>query len=279
MRVLCVGSRRIVGSLAVGVLVASAGVLLADDLSDVAVGSKAEVAATDAVIPGDDFTAKPKIIGHYSDPIKDPDQLSPKKASAKVLDKPTVDIALPVVAYEWKKKIALYDKVAFKAGYKAGTVAAEQIITQTSLVIELELFSKQLEVAANIPGVRLNVPSITAVEDQEGTPVAIARAEDFVVLRGNFFGTKPPKVWLENMVDGVVKMKKLKVIKPLTYPNAAGKLEASCMNPVTGTSELLLQMPSSWPSDWGHAESHNLVLDNGIGISTVPFGTASNAGI
>lgn len=278
MQVSCVGSRRIVGAFAVGVFMASAGVLLADDLPGVAVGSRSEVAATDAAIPGDTFTAKPKVVGHYFDPIKDPAGLIPKKAAVKVLDKPTVDVALPVVAYEWKKKIALYDKVAFKAGYKAGTVAADQVITQTAPVIDLELFSRQLEVAADIPDVRLRLPSITAVEDQEGVPVDVARAEDFVVLRGNFFGAKPPKVWLENMVDGVVKVKKLKVIKPLAYPNAAGKLEASCMDPANGDSELLLQMPSSWPNDWGHAESHNLVLDNGIGISTVPFGTASNGG-
>jgi hypothetical protein len=244
--------------------------ILAGDTGFVAsAGRKMAADANDAGVPGGMFTAKPKIIGYYVDPITKKD----KKASAKVLDKPTVDNPLPTVAYEWKKNVALYSKVAFKAAYKVGTVAADQPLTQTALDIDLELISKQLDAPADIPDITLNPPSITAVVDQAGDPLAVAGPEDLVVLRGCYFGAKPPKVWLENLVNGVIKTKKLKVIKPLAYPSVVGKDDASCTDPETGISELTVQMPSKWPKDWGHAEDHNLVLDNGVGIATFPFGT------
>lgn len=68
-------------------------------------------------------------------------------------------------------------------------------------------------------------------------------------------------------------MAKLKVLNPLEFADAAGKPGASCMDPATGASVLVVQMPTAWPSGWQHGP-HNMVLDNGIGIASFGFATA-----
>jgi hypothetical protein len=124
-------------------------------------------------------------------------------------------------------------------------------------------------------GVFLLSPKVTVVTDGAGAPVAEAGLEEEIVLEGTWFGKKAPAVWLEYVSKGAVKAKKLKVLKPYSFADAKGKDAASCMETTTGVSRITVQMPSKWPKDWDHGVAHNLVLDNGIGVDTVAFGTTA----
>jgi hypothetical protein len=270
--------------------VADAPILAGDVGTTTTPGRNLAANADDAGIADGQFTCVPKITGIYFDPIKDPGKAKQKKASAKVLDKPTVDAPMTDVHFEWTKKVKLFDPTAFKAAYKEGTIAADQPLTQTALDIDLWLTSKQLpdpKTPVDIPDITLNPPTIDGVFDTEGNEIWVAQPGEEVTLRGTLFGQKPPKVWMEYRVDGVgpVKKKSLKVLKPYEY-NAKGKIGNSVMDPDSGISEIRVLIPTKLPKGWIHqlppdglpdsrrpATYHNIVIDNGIGIATVDFGT------
>ncbi len=285
--------------------------ILAGDVGETATPGRAMGASAVAVVPDDEFTSAPKIFGFYNLPNFAPvgdvrgDALAPKKATAKVLDKPDENNPAEVVRYNWTKKVKLFDAKAFKAAYKEGTVAADQAITQTALPIDLQLTSKQLDdpkTPVDIPDIELAPPTVEVVLDGEGNPTNAALPGAQLVIRGALFGQKAPKVWMEYRADGVgpVKMLKLKLVKAYEdakgvaqksiyrYPNTAGKLASSVMDPASGVSEITVVIPEKLPKGWLHEPApapdgmnvrgrpsnlHDIVIDNGVGLAIVPFTT------
>jgi hypothetical protein len=256
--------------------------ILAGDLGgSMAQGRETQTVAADAGLPGNVFSAKPKVYGIYTDPIKDPGGLKPRKATVKVLDKPSPDNVLPAVRGEWTKKVTLYNKADFKAAYKAGTRAMDFLLAnppQGPVEFDLWLDSKELGAAADIPNVFLFPPQIAGVfHGVTDERILSARAGEQIVVRGSFFGKKVPKAWLEYPSGGAIKMLKLKVVKPLAYADINGKLEKNAMQPASGASRVVYQVPDKLPVGWVHGGAaggtHHLVLDNGVGIAVADFDT------
>jgi hypothetical protein len=252
--------------------------IVAGDVGDVV--AEGRETSIEAGVIGGPFTSKPKVYGIYTDPIKDPGGLKPKKATAKVLDKPTVDNPLGRIRCEWKKKVALYDKAAFRAWYKGGNFA--ELFLQANpiapMAFDLRLLSKDVIGEVDIPDLILHPPVIDGVYDALGQRIHRTQAGARLTIRGSFFGKKPPKVWLENVTANGIKMLKLKVVKPLAFPDVNGKPEKSVMQPVSGVCELVVQVPDAFPKDWVHTPAgggffHDLVIDNGVGIAVYEFDT------
>jgi len=283
--------------------------ILAGDVGETATPGRAMAANAEGVVPDDEFTSAPKITGLYQLPVFGifgdgrGNGVAPKKASAKVLDKPDADNPAGIVRYDWTKKVKLFDAKAFKAAYKEGITAADQGLLQNPLPIDLQLASKQLDdpkTPVDIPDIELAAPTVEVVLDGEGNTTNVALPGDQLVIRGALFGQKAPKVWMEYRADGVgpVKMLKLKLVKAYEdakgvpqksiykYPNAAGKLASSVMDPASGVSEITVLIPEKLPKGWLHEEPvtdpemrgrplslHDIVIDNGVGIAIVPFDT------
>jgi hypothetical protein len=284
--------------------------ILAGDIGETATPGRAMAANAVGVVPGDQFTSKPKITGLYYVPNFAPvgdargDGVTPKKATAKVLDKPDAENPVGMVRYDWTKKIRLYDAKAFKAAYKEGITADAQGLVQHPLPIELQLTSKQLDdpkTPVAIPEIQLMAPTVEVVLDGEGNPTNVALPGAQLVIRGGLFGQKAPKAWMEYRAngEGPVKMLKLKLVKAYEdakgvaqksiykYPNAAGKLASSVMDTASGISEITVVIPEKLPKGWLHQEVvtdpemrgrpasylHSIVIDNGVGLAIVPFDT------
>lgn len=236
-------------------------------------GSAFAVPATD-VDPGlPAFTAKPKVTGVYFDPIK-PGKA--KRAAAAVVTKIVKGVPEPEVRCEWRKLVRLYDAKAFKAAYARGETAEDFLlakpIADLNAAIEVQAKDGARTYRRNVWQYRLRPPAITEVTDPDDNPVVQAGLGQFLKVNGEWFGKKAPKAWLEYTVGGKVRMVKLKILKPYRYADALGKPGASTMDPDTGDSTLFVQMPATWPGGWQHGP-HHLVIDNGVGLATLPFAT------
>ncbi len=250
-----------------------------------AVGSQVEFVAAD-VDDGQggqltEFTRTPKTWVHYNDPKAFPED-SIKNAALGAVTKLAKGEAAETVFSEWKKKLCLYDKKAFKEGMKAGEDCRTFLLANLLWPLWSTPHVKTTEGDIKLDqalgyGVFLMPPEIGAVIDGAGDPVAEVGLDAEITLTGHWFGKKAPSVWLEYVSKGAVKAKKLKVVKPYGFADAKGKAGASCMETLTGASEVTVQMPSKWPKDWDHGVAHNLVLDNGVGLATYPFGTVGDA--
>ena len=140
------------------------------------------------------------------------------------------------------------------------------------------LASKELGADADIPNHFLFPPQIAGVFDGVTDDLILsARAGDRIVVRGSFFGKKPPKAWLEYPSGGAIKMLKLKVVKPLAYADISGKPDKSAMQAASGASRVVYQIPDKLPAGWVHGGAaggtHHLVLDNGVGLAVIDFDT------
>jgi hypothetical protein len=229
------------------------------------------------------FTRKPTLYGRYYDPIKDPGQLKPKIAKHGLLTKVSAKDNPPKssVDCEWKKKVCLYDRKAFAAAWKAGTLTAAVLATPLS-PLPFAMRAKTTENGIKIDddlldnAVRmLAPPEIAAAENPwDATPDPVIHAAGRLRVVGMYFGIKPPKAWFEYLdAKGAVKKATCGIVKAFPYANPKGQPGKSCMDTATGDSELLLIAPKKWPTGWNHGESHDLVLDNGIGLVTVAVAT------
>jgi hypothetical protein len=225
-----------------------------------------QVALTATVVPDVDpaFTENPKITGYYFDPVKG-------KKIAKTAIKGTLNEDGSQVILDLKKKVKLYDAKAFKAAYKAGTICDRFLGDQPNqgLLFDLDVTHKVAGVSQTDRCAQLSLlpPQIVGFGGEPPVPGNV------VAVDGNWFGVKPPKVWLEYGVTGprgdYVKQLKLKVLKPYPFANAKDKPNTSCMDVDTGESQIQVQLPDAWPKGWGDLSTqHFLVIDNGIGLAT-----------
>jgi len=227
------------------------------------VGNILGLGADDVPETGGAFTAAPKLIGHYFDPVKG-------KKFAKATFKATLDAPAPApgAVFELKKKVKLYDAKAFKAAYKAGQRCLDFLNIQPNQGMLFNLEAQHAQGAEPFSGLVAHVallpPEITSLD---GGP----DLGSVLTINGNWFGVKPPKVWLEYRVANpkggfITKALKLKVLKDFIYQDAKGK--PSCMDPDGGASQIRVQFPDAWPKGWDDGD-HFLVLDNGTGMTTI----------
>jgi hypothetical protein len=214
------------------------------------------------------FSAKPKLSHAYNDPVAG----KPKAKAAKVLT--AIDRADPPdeLLCTWTVKQALYDKklADWKTDYcrdvlDAGLIGPCEVARTASTT-----FADGTRLVGGDAGNAFLVPpEICHVADLIGWVIRSVSAGDEIRVGGGYFGSKPPKVWLEYRdAKGKLKQLKCKVQKNRFFDDAAGKPAKSCMDPANGFSEIIVQMPAKWPKGWMHGR-HDLVIDNGCGRAFV----------
>jgi hypothetical protein len=233
----------------------------------VAVGLLFPVSAAEANVPGGVFSKAPKVWATYHDPVKDPLGMKIKKASAKVVTKILKGTTVASVDVEWKKKVRLYDLKAFKGEQKIGTSVVLWLENNPvrDLNVDLQASGKENKVpyADGIRTVALACPQLDAVRDAGDTTDVTdlaGREGQQLLLKGRWFGNKPPKVWLEYPLAGKLKALKLKAIKPYAF-DVNGKVGVSVMDNADGASEMLVQLPDVLPADIAA-----IVIENGVGL-------------
>lgn len=241
----------------------------------VSMGSVISISAADVGLVK--FYKKPKVYAlyDYTDNNGNPRQ---KKFNLKVLTKVPDEngAGVATVNCEWKKKITIYDKKGFAAAYKEGTDADTYFSSnyQSPLEMQLHVFDSETKNDSTLAeSLYVMPPHISSLENESGVVVSDGRCDDIIVIKGEYFSTKYPKVYLETLKNGKIKKFNCKRIKYLPYDNSQGKPNSSCMDPITGASEIKVQIKPRFPSDWDHNESHNLVIDNKLGIDSADFNT------
>jgi hypothetical protein len=222
-------------------------------------------------IPSADFPsgASGKVFGSYVEGGK------PKTAPAK-----QVSAGDPYLA-QWVRRIRLYNIKSIKSAYKQGITTDKWLqinpITTSDCMMSVKAGKQTAPLLR--PKYLITPPHITALKSWDGTlidgvNVKGVHMNSIILLEGEYFGSKLPKVYIEYKdYNDKLKHKKLKVLKVLHYPDAKGKESKSCMDIMTGLSELYVQMPRKWWQDWGTKESYLIILDNGFGIDTVKVPT------
>jgi len=262
-----------------GDLNAATDVFLARDTgAAVTYGQTFQVNSGDVPSLEDNFTSKAKVTGAYVDPVKG----LPKRKAAKVWTAGTPLAPADTLYCEWKGKVALFNKKLLpKTQSNAVFFAANPILPlDCDLLVSTTKADGTKLVDAATGAILIPPPEITGIF---GGPGGIDGATDqvwpgrTVVLRGAFFGTKKPKVWLEYFSKGVLKALKLSVQSPYRFRDIKRVAGKSCMEVDTGVSEVTVVIPDSWPTGWDHGVEHHLVMDNGLGRAVWPLRTASAA--
>ena len=221
-------------------------------------------------IPADDFpNGTGKVFGAYAE-----------NGKAKVAPAKQIEAGDPYLA-EWVRKICLYNKKSQKNAFKAGIPTDKWLLDNKINPADCLMSVKVGKAITPLlrPKYIITPPHITAVKSWDGAPidgvsVKGVHMSSLVLIEGEYFGTKAPKVSIEYKdYSDKLKRKKLKVFKMFQYTDAKGKENKSCMDVKTGISNLYVQMPKKWWQDWGTKEKYLLVLDNGFGIDTAVIRT------
>jgi beta-lactamase superfamily II metal-dependent hydrolase len=195
----------------------------------------------------DAFNKRPKVYGVYG--------AAQKKANSKVLTKVSPTDPKDSVDVRWTKCISLYDKKLFKAWYKQGNSFEDFTEQATSLAVEMHVIHSEDGGKTDVTLSRSFVlvpPEITSAAQRR-----TGNGDVIIDIRGNYFGSRTPKVWLEyTSAKGQTKALRCKVLK-----SSIG------MDKDTGVSQITVQMPKRRPKGWVDG-THNVVIDNKIGMAT-----------
>jgi uncharacterized repeat protein (TIGR02543 family) len=236
----------------------------------VACGLLFPVSADEANVPVGMFSKAPKVWATYYDPIKDPLRAKVKKAAAKVVTKILKGTTVASVNVEWKKKVRLYDAKGFKGEQKIGTGVVDWLgahpVWDLNMVLQAAGKENKVAYADGVRTVALACPRLDQVLDASDKS-DVSDASDLlpggqILLKGRWFGVKPPKAWLEYRdANNAIKLLKLKAVKPYPF-DVKGKAGVSVMDVEDGASEMLLQLPEVLPA--GIAA---IVIENGVGMA------------
>ena len=197
--------------------------------------------------------------------------IDPVKGVQKQTNKETLNASSPPATfpYQWSNKIILSNKKQWDA-----TQTAEQNLMEHPLApLDCEMVVNVGGVLGTPEAIAYLPPIITTTMDVVSNQVQDLPLlpGETIILNGFYFGTQPPKAWLEYSKNGKIARLMLKVGKILTYPDAHGHPGKSCMDLTTGQSSITLTAPKAWPKGWNVQANHNLVIDNGVGVATMNF--------
>lgn len=248
------------------------------DAIPVTVGSLLTVTPADLVdFEGDSFPRQPKAFGVYNDPVKGRDDV---RVNMKVFFGGDGSTSFQC---EWTKATPLFNKKdidksetteTYLAGLTGGVIAP----------VECGLRAVATDVSYNTSvyeagDLEIVPPTITGVFAADGTTIITSAGPgDAIVIKGTYFGAKPPNVWLEYVKKSQVKPKKCKVDKTkLSYKDARGKsccMDVDAESATYGASSLTVILPKKWPNGWNvESSEHNIVIDNKVGRATYDFTT------
>ncbi len=181
----------------------------------------------------------------------------------------------------WDKKISLYEKKKFQANSPSADILESNIFVPFTSYLLLKTKSEN---KADSPfsvnySVQTVPPQIEGIYNSSGTArISFSQPASEILVKGTFFGSHKPSVWLEHVRNGKVHKTKCKVLDAsMIYQDFNKKpsaMDCDVASPNYGLSQILLKLPSKWPSGWEDSDLHDLVLDNGLGRASIPFGSA-----
>lgn len=231
-----------------------------------------------------EFCRKPKIYGVYTDPVKKTEC----STTTKIISKISTKQAANKLQCMWNRCVYLYNKKDLMNANKGGTSTSAYLAAKPTENANLEctLYASAQTAAKEklnpvFRGTLIVPPTITSIERWDGGgAVAAVHTNSKVLIKGTYFGIKAPTVCLEYTdATGAVKQIRLKILKPYPYDDFKGCAEKSCMDLTSGTgaSQVTVQMPSSWWSNWT-AGAYDLVIYNKTGLDTASVTTLANGG-
>jgi len=183
-----------------------------------------------------------------------------KTATLKLVESPENSTTTSAV---WTKKIRLYDKKAIKReGYPQWLKNNIQEPAQCNL--KIKYLNKNGNICSDSAGTYLLVPPLFDFFSFNGHKTSTIPTDSEFTVYGRFFGSKKPKISILSIASG--KMKKLKIIKPLTYSDYKSNPGKSCMNVKTGDSNIKIYISRKITPG-----KYYFILDNKIGLAVDPI--------
>ncbi len=153
---------------------------------------------------------------------------------------------------EWTKKLALIKKSKIPKTQTVLQYLAAYPIAPKEYSVSLKNGALLIEHVSLVP------PEIWSVSNTFDQQVESAYAGQKLVIKGMYFGRNKPSVWLEYKPSDKVKALRCKV---LNYN----------MNVSNNFGEIQIVLPSKFK--WTGESQHNIVIDNGVGLSSIVFFT------
>ncbi|MGD0016679.1 MAG: metallophosphoesterase [Verrucomicrobiia bacterium] len=200
--------------------------------------------------------------GTYTDPVKG----GQKKTKLETLKSSSPPVTFP---YQWSNKIVLSNQRQWDATKTAEENLQAHPMTplDCDMVVTVGSTPGAPETIAYLPPIITTTMNVVSNQLQD---LPLSPGET-IILNGFYFGTTPPRAWLEYSKNGKIAKLMLKAAKNRDYPDAHGHPGKSCMDLTTGQSSIQLTVPKAWPKGWNAQENHNIVIDNGVGIATMNF--------
>lgn len=245
-------------------------------------GSVMTINASDVSGMDNEFTARPRVSGKYTDPVR----LREYNASTRGITRVSKNAPSDQYQCEWSRKVGLYNKTDLRNANRAGTSTADWLtanpISDLDCMIRVNgRTANNTRLDVSVRGTSIVPPEITSIERWDGGSAAGGiHPASILVVKGNFFGSKAPIVGIEytDARTGAVKQQRLKVVREMDYDDYRGNANKSYMNLTSGNGEstIRVEMPKKWWRDWA-AGSYDLVLNNGVGVDTVSVATIASA--
>lgn len=215
-------------------------------------GSALEISAAQLGLT--EFTAKPKVLATYTDPLKG----VVKTVKLRVTTKVSAKDPATVVLAEWTKKIKLFNRKDYR-GRRWSTALIDDPLE------DLEIDSISVEVDK----VPLDWPVRVFYANPQITEVS--RSGDLMTLRGRWFGDKAPKVYVEHQntnQDWRYRHCNVKRKWSYLFKNARDKVAKSCMKVLVDDSGVDVGYSTvtvKWPENFtnGIHNAQRVILDNG----------------
>jgi N-acetylneuraminic acid mutarotase len=230
----------------------------------VAKGTTFSFFADDVNLPID-FTVKPRVYGTFGHPITGK---VGRKVAVKQLTQVGANRPAGTIVCEWIGKIKLFKARDFAAAQRGGEAAEgwlSNVANQSPLAIVIHVCSTlAIPFDRSVFSVQLRPPTIADIADG---PLDL-KGNPTLVITGQWFGTKAPKVWREYLDPktlAAIKRQAMKVVKP-TLDNTDfldSKGKPACMDPATGESKVIVIVPVA-PKG---ALNGTVVLENGVGLA------------
>lgn len=205
-------------------------------------GSAIRVSATDLGIPG--FTTAPRVtgtVGRRTYPMKVTGELPSSTVTAEWAAKPRI------------YKLADYMNPADGLGAWLEVEPVASVSLQTLVVDATRAGGATLDLA-DVTACKLVPPVIESVGGERAYG-------SLLTLMGRHFGTKPPRVSIEYRKSGRYFTKTCMLVQKCPYRDTSG--QPSCMEPLTGDSEMTVMFPMLPP---GAQWTGYLILENPIGM-------------
>jgi uncharacterized delta-60 repeat protein len=218
------------------------------------------------------FQKKPKIYAKYHTPFKNKDLT----ASAKVIN---ISDDKKICTCLWKKRIRLFNFSDFKKLLKSGGAALDILTSSPLKNVNLNVFAKTVsangKIDVPVKVITFTPPQILTISvnnklySKKDGDIPEIHIGDNIILSGNFFGIKPPIVYVMlKDADNKNRMFKMKLKKPYIYSDFKKRQTKSCMNINTGESTVEFNFNLKYDNLTTPGE---IILYNKSGIDAIQF--------